>query len=335
MRIVLYEFVIGGGWYCDASGSPPASLVAEGSAMLRSLAADFHAMGGVAIDVLRDARYREVALPQCTIHEVHGAEEERQTLRRLAAAADWTVVIAPEFCGYLSARCRTVEAAGGRLLGPDSQLVALTSDKHATAEHLARHGVRTPNGVALAAGAPLPAEFAYPAVLKPRDGAGSQGLDWIAGPADRANGASPARLETYCPGTAASVAFLCGPRQRVPLVPCLQRLSADRQFTYLGGSLPIERHLARRATRLASRAVGSLPKPLGYLGVDLVLGDDPTGDADVVVEVNPRQTTSYVGLRALTQGNLAGSMLAVATGHEVELCWKLGPIQFEASGSVR
>ncbi len=66
-----------------------------------------------------------------------------------------------------------------------------------------------------------------------------------------------------------------------------------------------------------------------------MLGDDPSGDADVVVEVNPRLTTSYVGLRALTQGNLAGSMLAVATGHEVELCWKLGPIQFEASGSVR
>ncbi len=303
--------------------------------MLRSLAADFHSVGGVAIDVLRDARYSDFELPQCTIHEVHSAEEEHQTLSRLAAAADWTVVIAPEFRGYLHARCRTVEASGGRLLGPDSRLVALTSDKHATAEHLARHGVRTPNGMALEAGAPLPAEFVYPAVLKPRDGAGSQGLDWIASPADRANGASPARLETYCPGTAASVAFLCGPRQSVPLAPCLQRFSGDRHFTYLGGSLPIERQLARRATRLATRAIRSLPKPLGYLGVDLVLGDDPSGVADVVLEVNPRLTTSYVGLRALAQGNLAGSMLAVATGHEVELCWKLGPIQFEASGSVR
>ena len=303
--------------------------------MLRSLAADLSAVSGVTIDVLRDARSAELELPHGTMHPVHGAEEEQETLARLAAAADWTIVIAPEFLGYLTARCRTVEEAGGRLLGPDSQFVALASDKQATAEHLTQHGIRVPNGIALAAGAPLPEEFAYPAVLKPRDGAGSQGLAWIAGPTDRVNGDSPARLEAYCPGTAASVAFLCGPRQVVPLEPCLQLLAGDGDFAYLGGSLPIPRPWAHRATRLATRAIRSFVNPLGYVGVDLVLGDDPSGSADVVVEVNPRLTTSYVGLRALAEGNLAGSLLAVAEGHEVELCWKSGPIQFESSGDMR
>jgi predicted ATP-grasp superfamily ATP-dependent carboligase len=71
------------------------------------------------------------------------------------------------------------------------------------------------------------------------------------------------------------------------------------------------------------------------LGVDLVLGHDPSGSDDVVIEINPRLTTSYVGLRALSDGNLAAAMLAIAAGHDVELSWQEGSIEFEAAGRVR
>ena len=104
---------------------------------------------------------------------------------------------------------------------------------------------------------------------------------------------------------------------------------------YLGGSLPLPAALAARAARLAVRAVGCLSPSRGYLGVDLVLGDDPGGVADVVIEINPRLTTSYVGLRALLEGNLAATMLAIAAGQSPELCWKTGPIAFDAAGGVR
>ena len=50
------------------------------------------------------------------------------------------------------------------------------------------------------------------------------------------------------------------------------------------------------------------------MGVDLVLGRDPTGAEDFVIEVNPRLTTSYVGLRAAAKTNLAEAMLRVAEG---------------------
>ena len=332
MRVFVYEFVTGGGWHGHADGSPPDSLASEGRAMRDALAGDFAAVEATSVDVLHDARHGDVELPGVTVHAVDNAVAEKRAIERLAAEADWTVFIAPEFKGHLLARTQAGERAGGRLLGPSSRVVTLCADKHATAGHLVRHGILVPRGIALEPGAALPAEFAYPAVLKPRDGAGSLGIEWIAKwPPGRTVGNDAARLEAYCPGMAVSVACLCGPDRVLALEPCRQRLAED--FTYLGGSLPLAPSLADRARRLAARAVGSLPGPVGYLGVDLVLGDDPTGGGDVVIEINPRLTTSYVALRALSGVNLAATMIAVAQGREVRLCWKLGGIHFDSSGS--
>ncbi len=335
MRILLYEFVTGGGWSGHSCQAPPEGLLAEGAAMLMALAADFHS-AGVSLNVMLDCRHRDSLRPKGTIHEVDTTRDEQRALTRLSAVADWSVIIAPEFCGHLRTRCRAVEDAGGRLLGPSSCVVALASDKQATAEHLAAAGMSVPPGVALAPGDPWPSDFAYPAVLKPRDGAGSQGIEWHQrAPTLRRCAESHSRWETFCPGTPASVACLCGPRRIVPLPPCRQNLSQDGRFTYLGGSLPLEEGLARRARRLAVRAIGTLDDPRGYLGVDLILGDKPSGESDVVVEINPRLTTSYVGLREHSNGNLAEAMMAIAAGHPRELSWKGEQIDFDASGRVR
>ena len=309
--------------------------------MLRALAADFSRIGGVSTDVLVDVRHRDLDLSGCTIHSVDSASAEPETFARLAALADWTVVVAPEFDDHLLSRSLTVERAGGRLLSPNSRLVALAADKQATAEHLSARGVSVAPGIALAAGESLPVDFHYPAVLKPRFGAGSQGIRWIADA--RAIGgdvSASSRLERYVPGTAVSVAALCGPPKGAfsgisPLVPCRQFVDRSAGFAYSGGSLPIEPELARRATRLATRAIATLDEPLGYLGVDLVLGDDASGADDAVIEINPRVTTSYVGLRALARGNLAEAMIEIAAGHKIELCWQGGSIQFQSSGGVQ
>jgi predicted ATP-grasp superfamily ATP-dependent carboligase len=337
MRIFVYEFVTGGGCYSASAAMPPESLVAEGRAMLQALVADFAAIDGVQVEVLADRRFIAPALSGVTIHSVASAGAEQAALAALAAAADWSVVIAPEFGGHLLARVEWAEQAGGRLLSPSSRIVALTADKQATATHLAEHGVPAPYGWALLPGDSLPKDFPYPAVLKPRDGAGSQGIEWIESPAsatERSAMESPMRLESYCPGMPVSVAFLCGSTGIVPLAPCRQYLSDDRRFVYCGGGLPLARALAERAGRLATRAVATLAAPVGYLGVDLVLGPDPSGAGDVIVEINPRLTSSYVGLRALARGNLAAAMLTLAEGGKVELSWHGGPIQFEASGRM-
>ncbi len=193
---------------------------------------------------------------------------------------------------------------------------------------------RRPAAWLLEPGDPLPADFPYPAVLKPRDGAGSLDIQWLPHrPRERTAPQHAARLERFQPGVPASVAVLCGPGDVVPLVPCGQRLAGEGDFSYQGGWLPLESPLAARARRLALRAVQPLPTPLGYLGIDMVLGSDPAGSGDVVVEINPRLTTSYVGLRAFSQANLAAAMIAVAQGGEARLCWKSEAIQFTSDGT--
>jgi predicted ATP-grasp superfamily ATP-dependent carboligase len=223
------------------------------------------------------------------------------------------------------------------VLGPSREAVELTSDKLALAEHWRAHGVPTP---ATTEREPTQCE-AFPVVWKPRDGAGSTDTFLLRDRFELAKSLasrSPAQsmiLQEFVPGRAASVAFLCGPRQHVPLVPTFQTLSEDGRFKYQGGELPIPPALAERAVALAARAVARVPGLLGYVGVDLVLGAAADGSRDFAVEINPRLTTSYIGLRALADVNLAPAMLKIAAGEEVTgLRWKPARVRFGPDGGV-
>jgi predicted ATP-grasp superfamily ATP-dependent carboligase len=182
---------------------------------------------------------------------------------------------------------------------------------------------------------PLPKDFRYPAVVKPIDGAGSQDTYFVRAPHDIPPAyAWQRRLEQYMPGMAASAAILCGPAGRVCLIACKQRISEDGRLRYLGGELPLAGGLAERAQSLAEQAVGALPATIGYVGVDLILGREPDGSEDCVIEVNPRLTTSFVGLRAAARSNLAEAMVRIAQGEEAAVEFSDRAIEFDSSGNV-
>lgn len=216
-------------------------------------------------------------------------------------------------------------------------MIALAGNKQATAELLGRAGVPVARGVLLARGLSngiLP--FRLPVIVKPVDGCGSQGVRLIRNAEElaSANTAAGLRVEEFVPGLAASVSVLCGAGGNYALPACEQRLSDDGCFYYLGGRLPLAHELDQRARRLALRAIGALPATVGYVGVDLVLGAEADGSGDRVIEINPRLTTSYVGLRALSRVNLAAAMLAVARGEEPDLSFSDASIEFTADGEV-
>ena len=330
----LYEWATGGGLVGEPGSLPP-SLAREGATMVGALAADLVQIAGAQVSVLRDPRVLELVVPGCEVIDVQSAAAHWDEIERLASAADATFLVAPEFDGILWKTARRVVACGGRLLTPSPDFIRIAADKHETCRRLAAAAVPVPEGIVLEPEQKLPIDFAYPAVLKPVDGAGSQDTLLVASPHDEPPPyAWPRRLERFVPGLAASVSLLCGPGNRLPLLPCRQRISDDGRLRFLGGELPLADGLATRATALAERAIAALPLAIGYVGVDLVLGHDPHGGDDVVIEVNPRLTTSYVGLRAAAQSNLAEAMLRIAHGESAAISFDERPLEFDVDGHV-
>jgi predicted ATP-grasp superfamily ATP-dependent carboligase len=176
-------------------------------------------------------------------------------------------------------------------------------------------------------------------VCKPRHGAGSQATFLVPDSGELSRYVAAARdegwrgelmLQSFVSGTAASVAFLVGPEQTLALAPASQSLSNDGRYRYCGGTIPLPPDLAERGIGIARRAVDSVSDLRGYVGVDVVLGE-----TEWVIEINPRLTTSYLGLRALAETNLAEMMVHVVRGEEiVPPRWRTDAVRFLADGTL-
>jgi predicted ATP-grasp superfamily ATP-dependent carboligase len=335
MHVFLYEWITGGGLINEPGQLPP-SLLREGAAMAKALAADFAKIPGCRVSLLRDVRLDTLAFPGCDIVEIQSPSEWSEEFDRLAAEADWSLVVAPDFDRILERTTQRVEAAGGQSLNASREFITLASNKQRTAERLQLAGVPTPRGVVIAEGeTALPANFSYPAVLKPLDGAGSQDLCVVASHRDEPPPyAWERRLEEFKPGRAASVSAICSESATTMLPACSQRLSDDSHLIYLGGALVSEPALAERASQLAEGALAAMPAARGFVGVDLVLGSGAHGEDDAVIEINPRVTTSYVGLRQAVDQNLAQLLLKAVNGEPIEITVRNPNIEFAADGAT-
>jgi predicted ATP-grasp superfamily ATP-dependent carboligase len=171
MHIFVYEWATGGG-LVEELGSMPQSLMNEGVAMLGALVADLVRMPGTQVSALRDPRVLHLSLPECDLVDVLSKGSHRDEFERLASQADATILIAPEFDNILLQAAQRVATAGGRLLSPSPEFIRVAANKHHTCNALAAADGPTPPGLVVEPDEPLPADFPYPAVLKPLDGAG-------------------------------------------------------------------------------------------------------------------------------------------------------------------
>lgn len=301
MRILVYEHVTGGGFL----GLPlPASLAAEGDAMLTALVDDLTAMAGVEVRVLRDPRFGALPSPAQTLF----LDGDQASLASLAAAATqvdavWT--IAPESGRALEAVNRAVAQSGSLLIGCDSETVATCASKCATAELLIAAGIpAVPTWRRIDQ---LPAAL-HEVVLKPDDGAGCVDTWLLSRDAARFLWTPRHAVQPFVPGVPLSLSLIafdgharllsCN-RQHVDIL--------DREFRFRGVT-PNAIADDGAHGRIGSQIAAALPGLRGYVGVDLIQSDE----GPVVLEVNPRLTTSYVGLSAALGINVAKSVLECA-----------------------
>ncbi len=317
--------------YCTALGlgrepsDPAHSLWREGNAMRSACIADFERIPGVTVTTMTGVR----------------PTAEHDTFARLVVQSDATLVIAPETDRLLNQRLYwAVEAGAKRILNTSESATNIAGDKEYLPDFW--HGAGVPTPVVLSFDGD---QLDFPFVVKHRNGAGSVAVrridtrtEWEAlRRAGQLDGMPASKLLTqpYVPGVAVSVSFLVGPNCVVPLLPGFQHLSDDGRFTYLGGEIPMPDGLTLRAVKLARRAIDAVPGLAGYVGVDLILGTAADGSGDFAIEINPRLTTSYVGLRAMTDDNLMAKLWDVCGGAaDVRVRWNAGSVRFTPDGTV-
>jgi predicted ATP-grasp superfamily ATP-dependent carboligase len=306
LNLLIYEDLTSGGYQSTYPHDPiPDSLLIEGRAMLAALAEDVARIPTVRATAIVLPEHQDV-LPQgvrAIVVEQHPHRNGVDCLVEMTNEFDQTLLIAPETGGRLRNLTTWVIEAEGRLLGATPREIAIFGDKRRTAEFWSAEPdlsevIRATQAVSLED--VRSGRHAGPIVIKPRDGCGAVET-WRFDSPEKIPDLDERhwRIEPFYPGTPASIAFLGGGERLVPLLAGEQLVSCeDGRFVYQGGRFPLPDRLRKRARWIGQRLADALVIwPAGYFGIDLILGDAEDGSEDVLLEVNPRLTTSFVGLR--------------------------------------
>ena len=302
MKVFVYEFASGGGF----AGHPLVEgLAREGDLMLRALLDDLSRLAGIQILTSRDGRLP----PLPTIETIDPAPGEDRVAfyARGVAACDAAWPTAPETDGILERLAHETLRQGRTLLGCRPEAVRVAASKRATAIALRDAGVPVVPTSAL--GDELPS-LPGPWVVKPDDGAGCEDT-FVLPDAGTARGRpfqARARLvaQPWIDGAPMSLSLLCADGKATLLACNVQHARI------LDGALAVEGITVNAMSDgeglyadLASRIAATVPGLWGYVGVDLIL--TPCGP--VVLEINPRLTTSYCALREARGFNVASMVL--------------------------
>ena len=318
-RIFVFEFITGGGLVDQPL---PASLLREGSLMLCTLLRDAKDLPDTEVVTLRDSR-----LPELDDRATDGLADNVTDCITITNAGDFeagfdtaldrcdaAIVLAPETGGVLASLIDRVEASGRLLLGCDAETCRIAGSKSRTADHLALNGIAVlphhadPDRIGRLTG--VPGRW----VVKPDDGAGCDGLqivdDHLAAARVLRTRGSGHIAQPWLEGEARSMNLLCARGEAVLLSVNRQYLRHDDDHVSLAalgvGEVAADAHHAALAARIAA----ALPGLLGHVGVDLL----HTDDGPLVVEINPRFSTSVCALRSTLDLNLLAATLAAARG---------------------
>jgi len=273
--------------------------------------------GAAMLDVLHKSFTRcgyDVVLP--------GPGDFYDEIVRLAPDCGMGLVVAPDF---LLAKFTLPIEQYSHNLGCGSMNAALCANKVTTGKLLKSHGI------------PVPADAPGGRhVVKPVTGCDSQGV--------RLTTDAPGRDEfaqEYIGGENYSVSLVMS---RVvgeaclyfsgnpPLVLAINRQfvtpGTDGAFTYSGGETPVHPARKQEIIDTAVKAATVLGCQ-GYCGIDVVVADKV-----YVVDVNPRITTSLVGIAACMEEEIASLLVEASHGTAPKEVHLTGKVRFDRYGKV-
>lgn len=253
---------------------------------------------------------------ECVV--VQADDDVWQIWRAQISAADAVFIIAPETDGTLHYLTQMAEIAKSDALEPALVLgcgltsIAITSDKLATSLALEVADIAT---------IPTYTLENWPKshwiwLAKPNDGAGCSDTacfnnaddlqDWI----EQNDKQLTHVIQAYQPGDAASISCVMKKGKAHVLSCNTQEIEINNHMvSYKGGIVNGMREHWQAFELVANQVAKALPDLAGYVGIDVIVDNDEV----IVVEINPRLTTSYIALREATGKNPAELIINILT----------------------
>ncbi len=310
-KILVFEFITGGGFSQQAL---PESLEKEGLMMLKALLDELAILENIQLTVILDWRISSFALPNNSqLITVSKSQSIYDLLPPLIEKVDLVWPIAPEMEGELQKITQLIEQKSKGLLNSFSSAVAICSDKLATLDLIEKQGVAVIKSTQLDV---FTDTFEMPWVIKAKDGAGCLNTHYIANQQDYLHCSKQIKnkadylIQRYIKGDALSLSclfrggeawLLCCNKQRISIVDgkfelheCLVNINITQTIIYQG---------------LINKVASSIVGLYGYVGIDII---QPEWGQPLVLEINPRLTTSYVGINQAIGFNVAKAIIEMS-----------------------
>ncbi len=332
MKVFVYEYLSGGGPLESAPGSKPRQArpvpLDEGIAMLKAALADFNRAPSVEAYTIADHRFKN-RFADCPGADLV-AGSYRKNFDNALEKCDAVLIVAPETGGALAELTGAALDRGKINCGCGVDAIRATGDKLAFASVMKDAGIPHPATCSVAAVFEPAGFFNKAWVSKPVDGAGSD--DVVVHSNDAAvRFPAGARLiaQEYVEGDPMSLCVVSGEKDTVILSVNRQTFNSEKKLQYRGGSVTGDEpddYLKAIVARIKSK----LPGLRGFWGLDYI----KTVGGPVVIEVNPRLTTSYCALGKAVGANPAEAILASVRGETLPDSFNRRDVAFTATGEL-
>jgi tyramine---L-glutamate ligase len=227
--------------------------------------------------------------------EINENDDVWQIWQTQIQAADAVWLIAPETDGLLHYLTQMATLQGKLILGCGPESIKITSEKMLTCIALEEAGIST---------IPTYTFDNWPKshwiwLAKPNDGAGCSDTAWFNNADDlqdwiEQNGKQLTHvIQAYQPGEPASISCVIKDG-KAHLLSCNKQIIEinNHMVSYKGSVINGMREYWPQFEFVANQVAKMFPDLAGYVGIDVIVD----GEEIYVVEINPRLTTSYVGL---------------------------------------
>ena len=310
MNLLIFE-------YASALGIKDPSISAEGKAMLRGLTCDLECLPA---SYLISKNIDTIDGSRCKPIVIEGSIDD--WISNNISQFDFCMPIAPEEDFILCGLTRLIEKNGVQVVGSDSDAVRICSDKYLTYNILKGAFPVIPTHRVAWEDIGLYGQqiSGTKKVVKPSDGVSCSAVQIVDSEDSFKNATRKVKavsslpyflVQDYIEGASASVSLLSNGKKAIPLSLNQQNISTEHgAINYNGGKVPMTHPLEDEAKKIAKNAVESIKGLKGYVGVDMILGDDEVH----LVEINSRITTPYVALRNMLNFNLGEAIVHAVQG---------------------